>query len=110
MVHARVCIQGPITSRLLAMRIRLEPQKSSPNGSGVEVSAETHDLAPLVDESCGAVRSSERAEVALPALTPEKVMAFRVAKQVRETHYRATVVYTIGSAKCPPKVPRSVTV
>jgi hypothetical protein len=70
----------------------------------------SHDLAPLVEGIREAVRSSERAEVALNAFTPEKGMAFRVARQVRGTHYRATVVYTIGCAKCPPKVPRSVTV
>src|SRR6516162_1670636 len=52
----------------------------------------THDLAPLVDESCAAVRSSERAEVARCAFTPEKGVAFRVARQGCEANYRAAVV------------------
>ena len=52
----------------------------------------THDLAPLVDGIRGAVRSSERAEVALNAFTPQKGMEFRVARQGCEAHYRAAVV------------------
>lgn len=47
----------------------------------------TSDLAPLVEDGRKAVRSSERAEVTLFAITSEKGVEFRVARQGRDAHY-----------------------